>query len=258
MKILLLLTGQLRTFDYPDVQKSWKKFFNTYQDVTTVGSFWYNRGCSLYGGDKHRHDEILDIEYVKDKMNTDYVKLFDYNQYMENLYDRYKQYIGLKHSFDCIISHSFVRYQVLNLFNSLNLGDFDVAILGRADLIFLRQINDHYLNDTSVLWHQNGVDSKAHYPKRIYDMLCISNTDNILKMCEFYNDDDSNISIDLPSHNGLTVMDSTRIYYNYLNQKNIPHDSMDLLYADVYRGTNDLVGYSSNFLNNKELWGVTS
>lgn len=261
-KVILLLAGQLRTFDNPYVQQSWEKFRSVY-DVTTIGCFWDNRGSSRYEGDRSMENEVISLDRVKQVLRTDHIKLFNYQDFIENITPNFQKYYGARY-FDCIISNSFLRYQVGKYLKEMEqyerelFVNFDLAILTRADLIFLRKLPDYIFEDTSVVWHQNGVNSKAYHQDRVYDMILMSNVKNILQFCQFHYDEDSNYCIDKPSHNGLELMDSTRIYYNYMNQKNVKVESLDLLHADAFRTDADIQNYSSNYLNNKELWGVTS
>jgi hypothetical protein len=175
---------------------------------------------------------------------------------MSALPKRYQKYLGLD-LFDCIISHSFLRYQAKILAKALDLVKVDSVVLTRPDLIFLRELPSHCFDDGSILWHQNGINSKAYYPNRIYDILCVSGIENIFKMCEFYNDEESPASIDAPPHNGLSRMDSCRIYFNYLNSNRVNHQSLDLLYADVFRHDTDINNYKYSYLDGDDLWGVS-
>ncbi len=260
-KILLLLAGQLRTFDTEHVQMSWRKFCRTF-DVTIVGCFWDNRGCSLYPSEVNNPNEILSIDYVKEKLQTDYIRLFNYELFIDNLSDCFRSYRDIRY-FDSSISNSFMRYQAkfyvdalnqLNPFHN-NLKDFDLAICTRPDLIFLRQLPDYCFDEPNVLWHQNT--HPAYYPERIYDVLTLSSVDNIFQFCNFHFDSDINVEcIEKPSHNGLTKMDSSRIYYNYMQHYEIEIKSLDCHYGEPYRAAKDIQNFSQSYLNNRGVWGI--
>ncbi len=257
-KILLLLAGQLRTFDFKNVQKSWKKFSQTF-DVTTVGCFWDNRGCSLYPSEVDNPDEVLDIDYVKAKLQTEYVRLFNYAGFLNNLSDCFKPYRDIKY-FSASISSSFLRYHVKEsaihhaAMGYYCLPDFDLVISTRPDLIFFRQLPDYCFNQ-QTFWHQNM--PPAYYPDRIYDNLMMSSVDNIFQLCNFHFDEDINIQcIEKPSHNGLILMDPCRIYYNYMQHYGAEIKSLDCHYAEPYREAGDIQKFSQSYLHGKGLWGI--
>ena len=250
-KVLLLLAGQLRTFDDPIVKKSWDKFFDLY-DVTTVGAFWTNRGFSSYKGDASRANETLTSEQAKDVFKTDHVSMFDYPRFIEELPERFKGYQGLEY-FTASVSQSYMRYQAaLGYLRIQKHLDIDAAIVTRPDLIFLREPPTLPFEETGFVWHQNS--SQNHYPARIYDVFLFSSLQNIIMVSKMYEDPVFIDCIEKKLHNRLTKMDICRIYHNYFEKRGLQEKSYDLLYADIFRWEEDLGNYRKQYLNNERLW----
>lgn len=254
MRIACILAGQLRTFDNPYVVRSWKKFKETF-NAEIFGCFWSNRGNSAYGSIPVEHDvnQVLKEDYVKSILNTDYVKLYDYDNFLSNIDYNYKCFLGQELS-QCIIPHSYLRYEAWQLYLKFKeLIDADVFIITRPDLIFLRNINFECL-DMNFLWHQN---TQVYHPDRVYDMMMVSSEKNTETLCSFFNDIETSLeSIRRPLHNDLKMLDSCRVYYNYLNMKGVEVKSLDYLHADCFRVNKDIENYSNAYLSGEELWGT--
>jgi hypothetical protein len=251
-KICFILAGQLRAFDDPYVVRSWEKIRNKF-DIEIVGCFWDNRGFSRASHrNKDKVDEAISKNQVSDVLKTDKIKLYNYQQFVSELEPHYSVFKD-QEMFGCIVPHSYLRYQAWQMYlKTQDTINADIFVLTRADLIFLRYLDFESL-DTDYLWHQNG---QNHFPSRIYDIMLISNKNNIETVCSFFCDTKNSLSsINKPSHNGLKLLDSCRIYYNYLNLKKINVQSLDWLHADVFRSDEDIINYSCAYLDQKKLWG---
>lgn len=62
-KVLLLLSGQVRTYDNEIVINGWRKFRDKY-DTTTFLCCWNNRGRSLYSIKHYSNDMVIEEEAI--------------------------------------------------------------------------------------------------------------------------------------------------------------------------------------------------
>lgn len=249
-KICFLLAGQLRTFDNQYVEKSWEKI-TSYHNADMVGCFWDNRGCSVAAryNPQGSADDFLSKEKASQYLKTNYIKMYNYNKFLTNLEPHYACFKN-QEMFQCIIPSTYLRYQAWQYYLSLNI-QADILVLTRPDIVFLRNIDFQSL-DTDYILHQN---TQVSHPNRIYDMMIISNQENIGKVCSFFYDTDGSLeSINKPLHNSLKKLDACRVYYNYVNAKKIPIQSLPYLYADCFRTNDDIEAYKKLYTNSEELW----
>jgi len=259
-KIVLLLAGQLRTFDYPSVKKSWRKFFDCY-DVLTYGCFWKNRGksvCSLMNGIQSSVDENeeVEIEKVKDIFCTDNIWLYDYNQYMNDINPAYKNYTS-SHYFGCCFPQTYLRNEVCKKFAEQIPQQFDDAncFLTRPDLIWLREPPTNLFEEKSTLLHNDS--PQAYHPNRVYDILLCSSKEIVLKVGMMYGDENGFFGAMNSSYNSsLHPNDICRVYYNYCVLNQIPIRGQQNLICDVLREEGDVERYQQVYTENVPLWGL--
>jgi len=248
-KIVLLLTGQLRTFDDPIVVESWQKFFDEY-DVTTFVCCWNKRGRSIGGtpaninaNDGINEKEELSIESIKTIFRTDNVKLFDFDEWLNGpeIKDWMKPYYGNQY-FNCMFPCNYLRMQAGKMLKEhLESSNevYDGAFLTRPDLYFMKEpFKDKYFDDTQFLYHQNS--SHNFHPSRVYDIFLFSSVQNILKISEWYESEHSIPSVENDVNNCLHPLDSCRVIWIYSLLSQLQIKSFDEPYAEVYRNILDV------------------
>jgi hypothetical protein len=248
-KIVLLVTGQLRTFDDPVVVKSWEKFFDQY-DVTTFVCCWNNRGRSIGGtpaninvNDGIDENEIISINHVKNVFKTDNVKLFDFNEWLNSnqIKDWMKVYRENQY-FNCTFPCNFLRKQAGDMLKAhLEKNDekYDGAFLTRPDLYLMRKpFQNQYFSDTEFVFHQNS--SHNFHPNRVYDIFLFSSVKNILKICEWYDSEYSVPSVINNVNNCLHPLDSCRVIWIYSNLIQLQIKSFENPFAEVFRNILDV------------------
>lgn len=248
-KVVLLLTGQLRTFDDPVVIKSWTKFFEEY-DVTTFVCCWDNRGRSIGGtpeniniNDGIQEEEIISIQTVKNIFKTDKVKLFNFKEWLDSyeLKDWMKQYYGDKF-FNCTFPCNYLRSQVGEMFKrhlETTNEIYDGVFLTRPDLYFMKEpFKEKYFTNTEFIYHQNS--NHNFHPDRVYDIFLFSSTENILKICDWYKSEYAIPSVSNNFRNCLHPLDSCRVIWSYSLLTGLQIKSFDEPYAEVYRNMLDV------------------
>lgn len=258
-KAIILLAGQLRTFDSPIVRQSWHKFI-TENDVCVYGSFWDNRGRSAWsikeGIAKHNNDdEVVSIDLIKDVFRTENIKLNNHAEFMRSLPPQYSVFSDSPY-FGCLFSQGFLRNQVCSMLESDSSSpDGVTCTITRPDLIWIRTPPQSLFVSSDALYHADS--PQAYHPNRVYDTVLSSNKKTILKIGKLYSDIDEMIKTIHSSHNtSLHPHDTCRIYYNYVVNNNIPIVGWDFLYGDVFRQESDISLYEQSYAQQK-LWCMT-
>jgi len=241
MKIALLLTGQLRTFDHELVKKSWKKFMDEY-DVEIFGCFWSNRGQSIFSTEQKLNDNIdinekIEIDYVKSILNTNNITLFDYDEWLQrdeviswkNKYDFDTKY------FNPLFANSFLReesYKLLELSNK----QYNSVISSRPDIILTRKPPEYLFEGTNTIWHQ-----RYHFKDIIYSTFFSSNQTTMEKICKFYSSNLIDESIKSPHNRYNNILEHCGVMYSYIKLLNLDDKSyIGTLFAEPFRTTETL------------------
>lgn len=257
-KVLLLLSGQLRTFDNINVSTGWKKFFDKY-DVTTYLCVWDNRGRSIMSkyanyNDKIDENEKIDLEQVKSIFETENIKFFNYDKWMsQDVVDSWMyQYINDKF-FNSVFSAFYLKKNVFyfayeNEKNNL----FDGVVLTRPDMYFLREPPDYPFLENNFVWQQNPPE--IYFPNRIYDNFLFSNIENIKKICDLYGTDHLKMSIQNNYGTNLHFLDPCKILFSYFHILKLQDKTYDYLYCDPFREENAMVEFKQKFLAGNLAW----
>jgi len=257
-KVLLLLSGQLRTFDNKVVLDGWKKFFDKY-DVTTYLCVWDNRGRSIMSkyanyDDKIDEDEIINLNQVKNIFQTNNIKFFNYNDWVKKdiINSWMHQYINDKF-FNSIFASFYLKKQLFQFANkNEQRNTFDGVFLTRPDMFFLREPPDYPFLETNVVWQQNPPEIYFH--NRIYDNFLFSNIENIEKICNLYGSDYLKMSIEKNYGTNLHFLDPCKILFSYFKIINLQDKSYDFLYCDPYREENAMFEFKQRFLSGNLAW----
>ena len=256
-KVLLLLAGQLRTFDNKYVINGWNKFYEKY-DVTTYICCWDNRGRSILAkknniNDFIEEDENVTFEQVKKIFKTDNIKFYNYNNWING--EEFKDWMGQFINdpfFNCIFAAYYLRNKVYN-FAIENIKDkkFDGVFL-RPDSFFLREPPDYPFEENEYLWQENSYQN--FFPNRIYDNFLFSNLETIGKICQMYVSDNLLPAIQNNFGTPLHFLDSCKVVYTYAILEKIDHKSYDLLYSEPFRYDQDIVEHQQKFNFGQKLW----
>ena len=259
-KVLLLLSGELRTYDHPAVLRGWSKFFNKY-DTTTFLCCWDNRGRSLYSkkhysDDTVQEDESVNLEQVKKVFPTNNIKLFNYDSWLNSRDLQF--WMGQHRSdqfFNSVFAAFFLRKQVFKLAMENieeNKSDFDGVFLTRPDMFFIRELPDYPFTETECIWQQNPPE--CFFANRVYDNFLFSDIKNIKKVCELYDSPLFQGSIESNFGTQLHYLDPCKILYSYFTLAKIDHKSYDYLYTEPFRRDQDLKNHRDHYLGGGKLW----
>jgi hypothetical protein len=257
-KVLLLLSGQLRTYDNEIVVRGWDKFLDKY-DVTTFMSCWDNRGRSLYSQKHYSNDmvveeESINEENVKPIFRTENIQLLKYEDWLSGaeLQDWMKRFMR-DEFFNSVFAAFFLRKQVYNFaMDNIKEYDFDGVFLTRPDSFFIREPPDYPFLETEYIWQQNARDN--FFPNRIYDNFLFSSLENIEKICALYDSPLLSLSIERNFGTRLHYLDPCKVLYSYFNLANIKHKSYDYLYTEPYRRVEDLKEHRDRYLGGDKMW----
>tara|TARA_Y100001938_G_C8038338_1_gene404694 strand:+ start:529 stop:1326 length:798 start_codon:yes stop_codon:yes gene_type:complete len=109
-----------------------------------------------------------------------------------------------------VLYSQYSRYMVNELkkqYEKINKFKYDVVVVSRPDIIYYENLIDSELEDTESLWLCKVFLGSAS------DILCFSGSENIDKLCDFYNHFSST------SQEGATNLES--VFQNYLNTLNL-------------------------------------
>ena len=241
MKIALLLTGQLRTFDHELVIKSWKKFTNEY-NVEIFGCFWTNRGQSIFSFEQKLNDSIdfnekIDINYVKDIFNTNNIALFDYNEWLQREeVTIYKNKYGYDPKyFNPLFANSFLREEVFKLVE-ISGKKYKSVISSRPDVILTTKPPNYFFEGTDTIWHQ-----RYNFIDIIYSTFFSSSQSTMEKICKFYSSELIDSSINFPHNRYNNILEHCGVLYSYIKLLKLEEKSyIGTLFAEPFRTTETL------------------
>jgi hypothetical protein len=250
MNLCLLFYGQARTYDNPEVIKSWKNFFNKYKCKNYL-CLWDNIGRSAYSKlvnikDDLQEDEKVDLEKIKNIFNTDDVELYNYNSWLSSIPKNFLNYKNDK-NFNTTFAASFLRQKT----NKFIKHGFDAYLIVRPDLYFINEIPEYYFNNSNFIYHQNA--KTIFYPNRVYDIFLFSNYENAKLLTSLYESELFMESINKNFGTNLDSLDICKVLYSYLclNEKINLLVSTDKLYVDVFRNNSDVENYKKAYGENK-------
>jgi len=258
-KVLLLLSGQLRTYDNEIVVNGWRKFREKY-DTTTVLCCWKNRGRSLYSikhydNDMVEEEEKIDVASIKEVFETDNIKLLDYDEWRAgpDLKPWMAQLDG-DQFFNSVFAAFYLKKNVFRLALD-KIGsdrDFDGVFLTRPDMFFLREPPDYPFEEMEHVWQQNAPEN--FFANRIYDNFLFSNLENAAKICSLYDSPLLPTSIEKNFGTRLQNLDPCKVLYSYFYLAGISDKSYDHLYTEPYRREEDKKAHRDHYLNGEKMW----
>jgi hypothetical protein len=241
MRVALLLSGQMRTFDDDDVLKKYHDNLINPLNADVFVSTWDTRGCSYNHGatpdttvlkkstELITH-QLLSEAYKSRLISSDISIVEEYEQTMpaelQPIYKNGFTWCGLK-----IRGTSVPQFYQIQRANQLKLDyekannfKYDLVIRSRPDNIMVRPLDPRYLTNLS----QNiyGINCTGTYhPKRIYDIFFYSDSKNMDSMATAYN---NMVSLEHdPFENGLDHRDACRLLYVHAKRHNLNVVDMD-------------------------------
>lgn len=246
MNLCLLFYGQARTYDNPEVIKSWNNFFNKYKCKNYL-CLWDNVGRSAYSKlanieDNLQENEKVDLSKIKNIFNTDDVELYNYDSWLSSIPEQYLNFKNNKH-FNTTFAASFLRQKT----NKFIKEGFDAYLIVRPDLYFINEIPKYYFENCNLIYHQNP--KLIFYPNRVYDIFLFSNYENTKLLTNLYESELFMKSINTNFETNLDLLDICKVFYSYLvlNDKIELLTSTDKLYTDVFRSSSDVECYKKAY-----------
>lgn len=220
MKVALVLSGQMRQFNRPDVIHAYFKYiierFNCHIFIST----WDTKGYSYHGSKTKDSDNIITIENIEN-VYSPHIKncvIDDYEKW-KNTLDVHKKFI-LDNGFVSVGEKipGFVVPQLYKIWHGNKLKcdyerqnnfKYDLVIRSRPDNLFLYPMDGYLDNIHNSVYAING---DGHYfPNRIYDIFFYSNSENMDKIAEAYNNFEEIVTH--PFQNGLNKYDACRMLF---------------------------------------------
>jgi hypothetical protein len=233
MRVAVLLSGQMRTFDTV-IENLYSNLINPLNADIFI-STWDKRGHSHDHGttpnvtvqERATHlitREMLTQAYKTNLIATEIENIEAYEQKMpDELKDIYKNgfvWAGLKMLGTCV--QQFYKMQRVNQlkldYENANNFKYDLVIRCRPDNIMVNPLLPRYLDKLSTSIY--GINCNGtFFPNRIYDIFFYSSSENMDYMAKIYN----NI-VQLEKHdfdNGLDRRDSCRLLYIHAKLHNL-------------------------------------
>jgi hypothetical protein len=244
-KVALLLSGQMRTFDYSQVLEKLNIFIEKYNCDVFI-STWHERGISVSShiSDEEKH-EINGSLITRDNLNViknlKSVEIHNYENFLKNIEDQNIKNLlnqnNASKNYSKITSYPqfFKRYCVNNLKNNykkINNINYDVVIATRPDILFVHNdIDQYFYNITNTLYHINtGV---SYHPNRVYDIFLFSDEEVMDKICDCWTSYYE--CKNYPTDCILTEYDACKLLYAQCIKYNIKILSIDRVLGDVAR-----------------------
>ena len=223
MRVALLLSGQMRTFDQPDVLKQYHDLLINPLNVDIFVSTWSNRGCSHNHGEPINttmQDESVTAKAIETAYNgrlvsVDIENISDFEAHMpDSLRDIYKN--GFVWSGITVKGTSVPQLYKIKRANQLKIDyekaggfKYDLVIRSRPDNIMVAPFDTRHLALDKNIYAINCLGT--FYPNRIYDIFFYGSSENMDLISSAY---DNMVEIErLPFHNGLHPRDACRILY---------------------------------------------
>ena len=252
LKLAILFSGQVREID-PELFNQGLKLFTQDIDADIYISCWSELGKSMNHkiDNIHKVDDRIRLEgfLTKAFQNQD-IKKINIESY-ENWWN--KQSSKVKRiqdddEFSYITKNSVAQlYKISDSYKMIdNPADYDVLVRARFDSIFIKPFKDYKKIKKNVIYNINF--GKAYYPNRIYDIFFFSTPgrgENVFNCWERLSD-----YVYSEFNNGLERRDACRLLFNAAKVNLVDVESVDIRFADVYRGE----GYLK-YLSKLHLWG---
>jgi hypothetical protein len=225
MRVALLLSGQMRTFDDPEVVKKYYELLINPLNADIFISTWANRGVSwCHGSPSNSVDsskENINIEDIKSvyTKNLIAVDIENLGTYEKSIPDEIKDiYInGFEWCNMKIKGTSVPQLYKIKKVNKMKMDyenangfKYDLVIRSRPDNIIMEPISSRYLEKLNT--HIYAINCPGtFYPNRIYDIFFYGSSENMDKLSDTYN----NIKMleNDSFNNGLHQRDTCRLLY---------------------------------------------
>lgn len=241
MKIAVCISGEMRSFESEMVRNGFKYISDLNPDIFV--STWLHTGFSYNEKrDTHildkRHDVDLSlIERIKSSYNNiKSIEVEDYDDWLLNLDPLIKNIMSGKLIGGEAITAPPQLYkmyrcnQLKSKYEREHNFKYDVVIRVRPDLVYLDSIDFSNINSLN---HINFGIPGAYWANRIFDIFFYSNSENMDKICDTWNNLIVNINDSF--ENGLDKKDCCRLLYVSALRNNIEVNDLKNRICEVYR-----------------------
>lgn len=227
MKCAMLMCGQMRTYDRPDLIEQNKRFlFSMFACCDMYICTWKARGFSFSHGAARKADDAEatvtpeEIRRVYESVNgvkVRYIDVIDFDEWVRNLNSEQKQFFHTPHHPKMPYQTS-VPIQYLYqrcLMNAGDLSSYDVVIVNRPDVCFAHIMDiPSPIKDNTVYHLQEDGFEKIGFPRgRVHDVFFWGKHDVITTLLKNTFDDLKNNrqeDVELPDQN-LHPLDNCRL-----------------------------------------------
>jgi hypothetical protein len=222
-RIAICLSGQMRTFDHPQVMASFRAFVASLGEVDLFVSTWSDRGIS-YNHGHPRHDNAgrtITEEMIRETyagFNLVSIQIRDYAEWQTRLRPTYAtilregfQWNGMR-ILGTVVPQLFTIWDA-NMLRRASGRDYDWVFRVRPDLMFDIGVSKGLLEscNPSAIYGINAPAAGVFWPNRIYDVFFFGGPAAMDVTCDAYNNIEA--AIQHPFTNGLHPRDACRILY---------------------------------------------
>lgn len=233
MRVALLLSGQMRTFDDPEVVKKYYELLIHPFNADIFISTWSNRGISwCHGSPSKSVDnsyENITIKHIKSVYTTNLiaVDIEDLGEYEKTIPDEIKDIYN--NGFDWCGIHvkgtsvpQLYKIKKVNKmktdYENTNGFKYDLVIRSRPDNIMTAPISSRYLDKINT--HIYAINCPGtFYQNRIYDIFFYSSSENMDTLSDAY--DNIKMLENDSFNNGLHKRDTCRLLYVHAIQNGL-------------------------------------
>jgi hypothetical protein len=251
--IALCLSGQMRTFDHPRVQASFRAFVDSLNkaghEVDLFVSTWSDRGISYNHGHTNTPSSLPSSEITEEMIRNAYaglnvlsVSIRNYAEWQTRLRPTYATVLREGFTWNGMQIRGTAVPQLFTIWdaNMLRRGSqrtYDWVFRVRPDLMFDASVSIPNLIASCDPKHVHGINAPAtavFWPRRIYDIFFFGGPAAMDVACDAYNNIDA--AIQHPFANGLHPRDACRILYvSTALLGNVPVKDVDQVVCDIFR-----------------------
>ena len=246
MRVALLISGEMRTFDEFDLLARLFLCLITPLKCDVFVSTWSHRGVSYH----HGHPIVpnnINSEITESLLKQTYrhylkgIEIESFNNFLATLSPRYKSLYETGYEWqDMKIKGTSVPQlykmqranQLKRAYETKHNFIYDLVIRTRPDNEMLDYLPLRYVSDLTAVYGINCPGT--YYPLRIYDIFYFSNSGNMDKMAEAYDQIEALIAD--PFDNGMHKEDTGRLLYVQAKQQKIKVVDMDFVPCIIRRG----------------------
>lgn len=237
-KVAILFSGQVREID-SELFNQGLELFTQDIDVDIYISCWSEIGKSMNHKvqdvnkiiDKIRVEDFINKAFKNQKVKK--INIESYEEWWENQAVQIKQIQNDK-EFTYITKNSIAQlYKISDSYKLIDdIDSYDIIMRARFDSIFVTPFKDFRNIKNNVVYTINL--ERAHYPNRIYDIFFFCSPGKGVSVFNCWERLAEYVYSDFT--NGLERRDACRLLYIAADANLVEVKSVDIRYADIYRG----------------------